>query len=200
MTAPTKGPIFPDEPPSTVVKTNECSPVNGAKSCLSWRASNSSHKAATVARLRSSASTPLRVPLAALMICVLSAAVVSPVSASWLRTCVGVSACVVAVAAAAARSQRIWRSCSLCVNGSSSQKMLQPTCAVKVNEQKAAALVSNHAFGPGNAATLAKLVLSLVFGFSDSLRENRCAVGAATDPRRAAGPRRWPALPLEPES
>ena len=46
--------------------------------------------------------------------CVLSAAVVSPVSASWLRTCVGVSAHVVAVAAAA-RSQRIWRSCSLCV-------------------------------------------------------------------------------------
>ena len=48
VTAPTKGPDFPGGAAlDGRVKTNECSPVNGAKSCLSWRASSSSHKAAT---------------------------------------------------------------------------------------------------------------------------------------------------------
>ena len=129
-----EGPDFPGRAACHRLKTNECSPVNGAKSRLSG-ALRVRHKAATVARCarrrrRRCAS------LGRFENCVLSAAVVSR-SAELARTCVGA-----ARASSPSRPPRPGAAhleilLSLCAAPSSQKKKRQqPTCAVKVNEQR----------------------------------------------------------------
>ena len=98
---------------------------------------------------------------------------------------------------------RIWRSCSLCVNGSSSQKKQQPTCAVKVNEQKLR--VGQNAFGPershlmlsrscsGFSAPSSKQVCQACDG-SPTRRWTASRAGAPSGARKLEANRRPPLL------